>query len=233
MWSLETSHNSPTRRWWDLNLGSLTVALNYILPPLTQVLTVRREPKPQCETGTPENSNWHQPIGAPLGVWWLRLCLAMQGTWVQTLVGDLRSHTLGVNSWAEHQGEGRLAAMRDPAWCTQGAKQPEIFTRQIKKKIYLLWLLKENTRAFTETTRDAKLKAPLHGAHEGTGDGVRHSTQLYFQRQGTQLPDSSCTDSQFLGRLIRSPGYPGRKKGSGILKEEERINTFSFFLYIP
>lgn len=39
----------------------------------------------------------------------------MQGTWVQTLVGDLRSHTLGVNSWAEHQGEGRLAAMRDPA----------------------------------------------------------------------------------------------------------------------
>lgn len=57
MWSLETSHNSPTRRWWDLNLGSLTVALNYILPPLTQVLTIRREPKPQCEMGTPENSN--------------------------------------------------------------------------------------------------------------------------------------------------------------------------------
>ena len=49
------SHNSPTRRWWDLNLGSMTEALNYILLPLTEVVTVRREPTPQRETGTPEN----------------------------------------------------------------------------------------------------------------------------------------------------------------------------------
>ena len=32
--------------------------------------------------------------------------------------------------------------------------------------------------------------------------------------------------SQFLGRLIRSPGSPRRREGSGILKEEERTNTF-------
>ena len=32
---------------------------------------------------------------------------------------------------------------------------------------------------------------------------------------------------------IRSPGSPRRRKGSGILKEEERTNVLSFFLYIP
>ena len=98
-----------------------------------------------------------------------------------------------------------------------------------KKKIYLLWLQKETPHAFTETTHDAKLKAPLHGVCEGTSDGVVHSTQLYFQRQEAQLPDASCRDSQFLGRLIRSPGYPRRKRGPGTLKEAERTNIFSFF----
>ena len=33
-------------------------------------------------------------------------------------------------------------------------------------------------------------------------------------------------ESQFLGRLIRSPGSPRRREGSGILKEEKRINFY-------
>ena len=32
--------------------------------------------------------------GIFLAVQWLRLCLPMQGVWVQSLVGELRSHTL-------------------------------------------------------------------------------------------------------------------------------------------
>ena len=76
--------------------------------------------------------------------------------------------------------------------------------------------------------RDTKLKAPLHGAHEGTDDGVRHGTQLYFQRQGTQLPDA-CTDSQFLGRLTRSHGYPGRKKDLEFSRRRKEQTPFLFF----
>ena len=38
------------------------------------------------------------------------------------------------------------------------------------------------------------------------------------------------SESQSLGRLIRSPGSPRRSKGSGILKEEERTRLFSTFL---
>ena len=35
--------------------------------------------------------------------------------------------------------------------------------------------------------------------------------------------------SQFLGRLIRSPGFPRKRKGSGALKEKRK--NF-FFLYV-
>ena len=61
------------------------------------------------------------------------------------------------------------------------------------------------------------------------------------ERIGTNLIKwSRCvSESQVLGRLIRSPGSPRRRKGlskrrqgSGILKEEERTNVF-FPLYIP
>ena len=33
-------------------------------------------------------------------------------------------------------------------------------------------------------------------------------------------------ESQFLGRLIRSPGSLRRREGSGVLKEEKRINFY-------
>ena len=58
------------------------------------------------------------------------------------------------------------------------------------------------------------------------------------------LPDmtrkSDLHESQFLGRLVRSPGVPEERwigvleeeMGSGILKEQERTNIF-IFLYIP
>ena len=52
----------------------------------------------------------------------------------------------------------------------------------------------------------------------------------------TRLFSTSVTESQFLGRLIRSPESPRRRMGSeaveveiggsGILKEEERTNFF-------
>ena len=38
------------------------------------------------------------------------------------------------------------------------------------------------------------------------------------------------TESQFLGRLIRSLGSPRKREGSGVLKEEKKTN---FFFYIP
>ena len=40
-------------------------------------------------------------------------------------------------------------------------------------------------------------------------------------------------ESQFLGRLIRSLGFPRRKEESGILKEEKRTNIVFFSLYVP
>ena len=44
-------------------------------------------------------------------------------------------------------------------------------------------------------------------------------------------PFSHKPVSQFLGRLIRRQGSPRRRKGSGVLKEEERTNVF-FFLFL-
>ena len=37
------------------------------------------------------------PEGTSLVVQWLRICLPMQGTWVRSLVGELRSHMLRGN----------------------------------------------------------------------------------------------------------------------------------------
>ena len=37
------------------------------------------------------------PLLASLVVQWLRICLVMQGTWVQSLAGELKAHTLQSN----------------------------------------------------------------------------------------------------------------------------------------
>ena len=34
----------------------------------------------------------NEPMGTSLAVQWLRICLPMQGVWVRSLVGELRSH---------------------------------------------------------------------------------------------------------------------------------------------
>ena len=36
------------------------------------------------------------------------------------------------------------------------------------------------------------------------------------------------SESQFLGKLIRSQWSPRRREGSGVLKEEKRTNTFFY-----
>ena len=46
--------------------------------------------------------------------------------------------------------------------------------------------------------------------------------------QNTDSDHSAMKMSQFLGRLIRSPGSLRRRKGSGILKKEERTSVFLF-----
>ena len=40
------------------------------------------------------------------------------------------------------------------------------------------------------------------------------------------LKEKGERNSQVLGRLIRSPGSPGKRKGSGIIREEETKNIF-------
>ena len=48
---------------------------------------------------TPPVSVWEKPEGTFLVVQWLRIHLAMQGTWVRSLVRELRSHVTR-NKWA-------------------------------------------------------------------------------------------------------------------------------------
>ena len=52
--------------------------------------------------------------GTSLVLQWLRICLPMQGTQVQTLVGNLRSHMLGSNETLVPPLESPYAVMRDP-----------------------------------------------------------------------------------------------------------------------
>ena len=71
----------------------------------------------------------------------------------------------------------------------------------------------------------------------------------YFVMNDSFLPSlklqndlNSSSESQFLGRLIRNPGSPRRRKGSGVLKDEivvwssqgrEKHNFFFFFSLSP
>ena len=59
------------------------------------------------------NSTENQAIGTSLVVQWLRICLAMQGTQVRSLVEELRSHMLGATIEAHvPQGKAPLAATK-------------------------------------------------------------------------------------------------------------------------
>ena len=71
------------------------------------------------------------------------------------------------------------------------------------------------------------------------------SCNKYFVMNDSFLPSlklqndlNSSSESQFLGRLIRNPGSPRRRKGSGVLKDEivvwssqggEKHKIFFFF----
>ena len=101
---------------------------------------------------------------------------------------------------------------------------------RLKTKVYLLWLQKEPPRALTEATRAAKLKAPP-GAHRAHVTAV-HSARLYLLRQEARAPDAPGPDSQFLGRLRRSPWCLSRKRGREFSRRREGQTSF-FFLCIP
>ena len=63
----------------------------------------------------------------------------------------------------------------------------------------------------------------------GTKKQLWNENDAHFPWHHNFTKRKGGTESQFLGRLIRSPGSP-RRKGSGVLKEEEKINPPFFFL---
>ena len=64
--------------------------------------------------------------GTSLVLQWLGICLAIQRTWVRSLVGEIRSHVLQSKSphtatteaWAP-QLESLCGATKDPLWCNE------------------------------------------------------------------------------------------------------------------
>ena len=57
-------------------------------------------------------------------VQWLRVCLPMQGTWVPSLVGELRSHMLWAakappSTTTEPARSGGLETQRNPSVCNE------------------------------------------------------------------------------------------------------------------
>ena len=68
-------------------------------------------------------------------VQYLRICLAMQGTWVQSLTGELRSHVPQSKQASSPQLESTYASKKDP----EGHNQDPVHLRQsniqiLKKK---------------------------------------------------------------------------------------------------
>ena len=91
-------------------------------------------------------------MGTSMIVLWLRICLAMQGTWIQFLVREPRSHMLQ-NSWAltpkllkpAHsrtcvpQQDSLCGATKDPAWHNGDPACPNRDPMQPKKRV-AAWL---------------------------------------------------------------------------------------------
>ena len=68
------------------------------------------------------------------------------------------------------------------------------------------------------------------------GSTLQMVTAAMKLKDAYSLEGKLCpTESQCLGRLIRSPGSLRRREGSGAPKEEKRTNVFYLFifLYIP
>ena len=65
--------------------------LNRIQDTFTETLIWARHRVVGRGSGTPR-------CGTSLVIWWLRICLLMPGTQVQSLVRELRSHMLAVQS---------------------------------------------------------------------------------------------------------------------------------------
>ena len=68
-------------------------------------------------------------------VQYLRICIAMQGTWVQSLTGELRSHVPQSKQASSPQLESTYASKKDP----EGHNQDPVHLRQsniqiLKKK---------------------------------------------------------------------------------------------------
>ena len=84
------------------------------------------------------SSNFHEGLKVTLcwtslAVQWLRLCLPMQGAWVWSLVGELKSPTLG-GEWDDRGWDGWMASLtwwtwvwvNSGRWCwTGGCKESD------------------------------------------------------------------------------------------------------------
>ena len=58
---------------------------------------------------------------------------------------------------------------------------------------------------------------------------ILHASKVMLKILQARLQQYKNLDSQFPGRLIRSPGSLRKREGSGIFKEAERTNVFFFF----
>ena len=71
----------------------------------------------------------------------------------------------------------------------------------------------------------------------GTKKLLWNENDAHFPWHHNSTKRKGGRESQFLGRLViclgDPPGSPRRRKGSGVLKEEERTNPLFFSLYIP